>query len=213
MKQNGWQTFSGSISTEDTSCIRCLLPAHVKKSGVHMAIILWSFLMLPACSTMETKISEPADARMAEVAGQCPQPRETDRAPDSYYTRKNPLPKSAENLERGRNLYHQNARPTPCASCHGNDGDGKGPEGRDLVPPPRNFTCAATMDLLSDGQLYWVIETGSGPFHLPSKQEAQTIERPGRRTRFTAMRAHQEYLNDIEIWQLVMYIRTFQADR
>ena len=69
------------------------------------------------------------------------------------------------------------------------------------------------MTLLPDGQLYWVIETGAGSFHLPSEQGAQTIERPGRRTRFTAMRAHKEYLNDIDIWQLILYIRTFQASR
>ena len=69
------------------------------------------------------------------------------------------------------------------------------------------------MNLLTDGQLYCVIENGSGMFHLPSEQGAQTIERPGRRTWFTAMRAHEEYLNDIEIWQLILYLRTFQASR
>jgi hypothetical protein len=65
------------------------------------------------------------------------------------------------------------------------------------------------MGAIPDGQLYWVLENGSGDFHLPSEQGAQQIERPGRRSRFTAMQAYRDLLSETEIWQLVMYLRTF----
>lgn len=173
-------------------------------------------VMLPvtlgACSTTGmSRVAEP-QARGAQVAGRCPQPRETERAPDTYYVRTNPLPGTVENLERGRLLYQRDARPAPCASCHGADGGGQGPAGRDLVPPPRNFTCADTMRRIPDGQLYWVIERGSGTFHLPARQAAQEIERPGRGTRFTAMRAYREDLSETDIWQIIMYIRTLARE-
>ncbi|MGH7833100.1 MAG: hypothetical protein ACREQK_05615 [Candidatus Binatia bacterium] len=48
------------------------------------------------------------------------------------------------------------------------------------------------MRRITDGQMHWVIENGSGELHLPARQGAQEIERPGRRTRFTAMRSHKE---------------------
>jgi mono/diheme cytochrome c family protein len=40
-----------------------------------------------------------------------------------------------EDLETGKNLYF-----TVCASCHGEGGNGKGPAGTGLNPPPRDFT-------------------------------------------------------------------------
>lgn len=141
----------------------------------------------------------------------CPQPRSTERAPDSYQQRANPLPASAEHLQRGRRLYESLARPADCASCHGKRGDGKGPAAQGLLPPPRDFRCAATMQALSDGQLYWVIENGSGPFHLPARQGAQQIERPGRGAPSTAMRGYGDQLSETDIWQLVLYLRSFSS--
>ena len=69
------------------------------------------------------------------------------------------------------------------------------------------------MSRITDGQMYWVIENGPGEFHLPARQGAQEIERPGRRTRFTAMRSHKEDLSETDIWELILYIRTLQRDR
>jgi cytochrome c oxidase cbb3-type subunit I/II len=40
----------------------------------------------------------------------------------------------AEVLNRGAHVYAMR-----CASCHGNDGSGKGPSGRALREPPRDF--------------------------------------------------------------------------
>ena len=174
---------------------------------------LMPLVVLAACSVAEAPSPADSSTRESTVAGRCPEPRNTARAPDGYYFRTNPLPKTAENLGRGHRLYESDAKPVPCAGCHGTDGNGTGPAGRELAPPPRNFRCAETMARITDGQMYWVIENGSGDFHLPSRQGAQEIERPGRRTRFTAMRAHKEYLSETDIWQLIMYIRTRADER
>jgi mono/diheme cytochrome c family protein len=153
----------------------------------------------------------PGAAAAVEAAGGCPQPRQTERAPDSYFRLVNPLPASAQHLERGRALYEAERSGGSCASCHGREGDGLGPAALGLTPPPRNFACAETMQGLSDGQLFWVIENGSGALHLPARQGAQQAARPGRRQGMTSMSAYGQQFSDTEIWQLVLYMRTFSA--
>jgi len=46
-----------------------------------------------------------------------------------------------------------------CASCHGNDGRGDTPIGRNLFPKAPDMRLAATQDK-TDGELYWIIENG-----------------------------------------------------
>ena len=43
--------------------------------------------------------------------------------------------KTGELITQGKKLYQQN-----CLACHGNKGDGKGPAGAVLQPPPNDFT-------------------------------------------------------------------------
>ena len=52
--------------------------------------------------------------------------------PVDVFKYENPAP---DVIETGKQLYSSN-----CASCHGETGDGKGPAGASLNPPPRNFT-------------------------------------------------------------------------
>lgn len=151
--------------------------------------------------------SDPADPPPAER--QCPQPRATQRAPDTYQALANPLAPSAAHLARGRDLYEAERPGGSCAGCHGVGGDGRGLVAAGLVPPPRDFTCEPTMAALSDGQLYWVTRYGSGAFHLPSRQGAQQVPRPGRRESPTAMTGYAETLSEAETWLLVLYLRTF----
>lgn len=141
--------------------------------------------------------------------GKCPPARETPQAPQSHYLKQNPLAATPDNIERGKQLYESNATPVSCANCHGLNGDGQGPIGKHLQPPPTDFTCKALMDTLPDGQLFWVVENGSGLFEFLPDHSRETLKRPGRRPRYTAMRGHKNELTETQIWQLVLYIRNF----
>ena len=88
------------------------------------------------------------------ASGICPQPRKTRKAPSSYIRKKNPLPANSKNVERGKVLYQNEAKPTACKMCHGIRGNGNGRLARGLKPAPRNFACEETMRSLSDGQLF-----------------------------------------------------------
>ncbi len=115
-----------------------------------------------------------------------PQPRQTRKAPRKFVKMENPLPASKATIGAGKALFRQTAKPLACAQCHGPNGDGQGPLGAALIPPPRNFTCGSMMQDLPDGQLHWVIKNGS--------QGTGTMPFPG--------------LSDEEVWQLVHYIRS-----
>jgi high-affinity iron transporter len=64
-----------------------------------------------------------------------------------------PPPKTAELLSQGKKLYEQN-----CALCHGASGDGKGPAGVALKPPPRTFNLPLSQWTYSKGDLKKVFE-------------------------------------------------------
>jgi len=118
--------------------------------------------------------------------GVCPQARTTKKAPADFLSRTNPLPATPAHVRAGKKLFDETAKPLACLNCHGQQGDGAGPIGAALVPPPRNFTCGAMMQEISDGQLFWVIKNGS----------------PG-----TGMMAFPG-LSDDEVWQIIHYLRT-----
>ena len=115
----------------------------------------------------------------------CPQPRATVKAPDKFYNLVNPVESTPANIEKGRLLFTTDVQPT-CTMCHGVNGDGTGGFGSDMSPKPRNFTCSDTMKDIPDGQLYWVIQNGSPDTGMPPFQDLQ----------------------DEQIWQLVIYIRS-----
>jgi mono/diheme cytochrome c family protein len=116
---------------------------------------------------------------------QCPQPRFTQQASEEIYNLKNPLESTPENLKKGKMLFLTRAKPMPCKLCHGVNGDGKGPMAGGFHPPPRNFTCAKTINDVPDGQLFWIIKNGS----------------PG-----TGMLAYKS-MQDEQIWQILLYVR------
>jgi hypothetical protein len=60
------------------------------------------------------------------------------------------------------------------------------PAGRQFDPSARNFAGAATVECIPDGQLLWIIKNGSSGTAIPPF----------------------DYLNDEEIWQLVIYLRS-----
>ena len=119
---------------------------------------------------------------------ECPQPRFTGEAPEPFYSAINPLEASSANRRAGQELYEDISNPA-CAACHGDDGEGDGQLAGQFDPRPRNFACSATIDGVSDGQLFWIIQNGS----------------PG-----TAMPPFN-YFTDEEIWQLVLYLRSISG--
>ena len=122
------------------------------------------------------------------ASGICPQNRKTKTAPGGYLKKINPLLPTKENIQKGRNLFVKDTKPTACKLCHGMRGNGNGSLAKGMEPPPRNFTCGKTMKGLLDGQLFWVIRNGS---------------------KGTAMPAHKFSLSTEQIWQLILYIRRF----
>lgn len=130
--------------------------------------------------------AEVAAAPAGGPSGVCPQPRKTQQAPDEFLAKASPLPVSTGHVQAGKTLFMETAKPLACMNCHGTKGDGAGPLGGGLIPPPRNFTCGTTMKDIPDGQLFWIIRNGS----------------PG-----TGMMPFSG-LSDDEVWQLIGYIRS-----
>jgi high-affinity iron transporter len=64
-----------------------------------------------------------------------------------------PPKKTPELLAQGKKLYEQN-----CVTCHGSKGDGKGPLGAALKPPPRPFNIPFKQWSHSKGDLKKVFE-------------------------------------------------------
>jgi hypothetical protein len=55
-----------------------------------------------------------------------------------------------------------------------------------LPARPRNFACAQTVNGIPDGQLFWIIRNGSPD---------------------TAMPAYKK-LSDVQIWRIILYLRS-----
>jgi mono/diheme cytochrome c family protein len=61
-------------------------------------------------------------------------------------------------LEKGKQVYT-----IYCVTCHGASGDGKGPVGVTLNPPPRDFTAGDFKFGDSDADIFDVITNGGAP--------------------------------------------------
>ncbi len=127
----------------------------------------------------------PAFADHAPMKAQCPQKRQTPKAPTEFLQLVNPLPVTVKRIEKGKLIYQSQSSPLQCKHCHGLRGDGTGHLGLEANPPARNFTCSETMQNISDGQMFWAIKHGI----------------PG-----TAMPAYPD-LADWQIWVLIHYVR------
>jgi mono/diheme cytochrome c family protein len=103
------------------------------------------------------------------------------KAPASADAKKNPLTSDAIVLADGKKVYAKE-----CQSCHGKKGKGDGPSAKDLDIPAGDFTKAVTQQQ-SDGALFWKISEGRKP--MPS---------------------FKKKLNETQIWQSVIYMRTLK---
>ncbi len=88
-------------------------------------------------------------------------------------------PSKYPNLKNGKIIFR-----TECVKCHGNNGYGDGPEGKDLDPKPRNFQDNERMKTISPFTAFNTIRLG--------------IEGTG-------MKAHPT-LDDEQVWEVAFYV-------
>jgi mono/diheme cytochrome c family protein len=142
-------------------------------------LIIFMFFNVPSAKSIELTDSP-----------ECPQIRKNiPMAPDKFQEKSNLLEKTSQNLEKGKRLYLELARPLQCVFCHGKKGNGLGEMAPESFPNPRNFTCSKTMDNISDGQLFWAIKNGVPKTSMPPFDE----------------------LSETQIWQLIHYVREFSV--
>ena len=75
-------------------------------------------------------------------------------APAAQAQKTNPVAANPASLDAGRKIYTQR-----CAKCHGEKGEGDGPDAKELNLHPAKFTASSVRDE-SDGALYWKITVG-----------------------------------------------------
>jgi mono/diheme cytochrome c family protein len=90
----------------------------------------------------------------------------------------NPLKPSDVDLSGARKLYLDK-----CAECHGDRGKGDGSQARMYDPSPSDFTDAAHMNNITDGELFYKISEGHRP-----------------------MPAFKKRLTEEQRWQLVLFL-------
>ena len=83
--------------------------------------------------------------------------------PGAVRRRANPVPATPEVVEAGMKHWADF-----CATCHGNDGRGDTPIGRNVYPPAPDMRGPATQDM-TDGELFYVIERGVPLTAMPAR--------------------------------------------
>jgi mono/diheme cytochrome c family protein len=102
--------------------------------------------------------------------------------PRAARTMENPVPATPAVLAEARAHFADH-----CAICHGNDGRGQTPIGRNLYPKAPDMTISETQSL-SDGELFYIIHNGVRLTGMP----AWGGDDPGR---------------DLDSWKLVHFVR------
>jgi high-affinity iron transporter len=88
---------------------------------------------------------------------------------------------SSRALKNGRELFAEN-----CASCHGSNGDGRGPRSAEMSPPPNDLTTPRWSDSDSAPKVYEAIRNGVAGTAMPSWKT----------------------LDDDQLWSLVAYVHS-----
>lgn len=101
--------------------------------------------------------------------------------PEQYKSLKNPLSHSESNLNAARQIYFDE-----CAQCHGDRGQGDGPQAKSNYPLPADLTDPKLLRNVTDGEIFYHISEGRRP--MPSFRNRLTQDRR---------------------WQLVLLVRSF----
>lgn len=102
----------------------------------------------------------------------------------AYAGARDPLPPTKENFAAGKRIFEQ-----ACAACHGSEGRGDGPAAKGLTPPPADLAAAMRMPMTSDAYLHWTISEGGAPVK-------------------SAMPPFKASIAGVDLWRLVLYLRT-----
>ena len=103
------------------------------------------------------------------------------KVPEDLVGKKNPVTPTPATLAHAKKTWTYD-----CAVCHGANGDGKGDLASSMTTPLKNYTDAAALQSVSDGELFYVIQKGKG--QMPSEGD----------------RAKPD-----DIWNLVALVRSF----
>ncbi|MGO8934255.1 MAG: c-type cytochrome [Terracidiphilus sp.] len=99
---------------------------------------------------------------------------------------KNPVKPTAESQAKARNLYKMD-----CAMCHGDNGNGKTDIASSMELTIADWTDPKTLAGKDDGELFNIVRNG---------KDKMPPESSGRAT-------------DTEVWNLIIYIRTFSKSQ
>ncbi len=103
--------------------------------------------------------------------------------PAEYVRMTNPLEPTPDRIAAGGKLFQQY-----CATCHGPEGRGDGPAGKNLNPSPAPLARTLAMPMTTDGYVFWRIREGGQAFG-------------------SAMPAWKEVLTEEQIWEVILYMR------
>jgi mono/diheme cytochrome c family protein len=101
-------------------------------------------------------------------------------APAAEKQKKNPVSANASSIAAGQKVYAKR-----CAACHGNAGNGDGPDAADLGIHPAKLSDPAVREQ-ADGELFWKVTAGKKP--MPS---------------------YGSRLSATDRWNVINYLRTF----
>ena len=104
------------------------------------------------------------------------------KAPARAADFRNPITADAKSLAAGKSIYARE-----CATCHGDNGKGNGPDAADLSRQPTDFTLPAVASQ-SDGELFWKLTEGKKP-----------------------MPRYRRMLSEDDRWNVVNYIRSIEG--
>ncbi len=103
--------------------------------------------------------------------------------PEDARAMENPLPAEEDIIADAAVLYGRR-----CQMCHGETGKGDGPATRTIKPAPNDITTAEARDRMTDGEIFYKIETGKRP--MPAQKGKMTED---------------------DIWSLVHFVRSLQV--
>jgi mono/diheme cytochrome c family protein len=160
----------------------------MRRVGALAAAVL-AALLFPACEKIDRNMWDSPAFRPQEDPVRLP-PRDSvptkgrERIPTlaEAAVLANPAEPTERNLAKGKELYG-----IFCAPCHGADGRGDGPVGKNYVPAPADLRAGSPFMQLSDGQLFVIVSTGMG-----------------------GMPAFRADLAPAERWQVVLHMRTLK---